>query len=310
MKPMFLACLLALVAALQPLPAQADGPSSSAGGGGIYLSSDSDDFSSRRWSADLMGSHRHLDQRTGLRYTDYAFSRNQWRGSAQQLKFVTQQIDPVSRDGWSLEGGLFRQPAHDLFTLDASYRTTLSPSAAIEIFGTRDFIETVTALERNLHFDFIGSAVDYLPHPAVTMVGMLGHQGFSDGNQRRHARGKLIYQPAPDLGLTLQLRYRYFDSSEAFVDRAYFNPTRYDEGMLAAGFRQRVAGWRTALTAGLGRQRVNDDPQTGTWLFEAGAERQQAGMGIRLRAAVMRSSSFGGPDYTYRYISGDLLIPF
>ena len=224
-----------------------------AAGGGYYASDDSERFSSRRTIVDGMAGYSHLENRTGVRYVDYAFSQDGWHRRGEQLRFVANRIDRRTADGWNIEAGVFRQSSHELATLDASYRKTLSSGTALEAFASRDFVETRNALDNGVHFNFAGASADLPLNPKLTLVGMLGLQDFSDDNQRRHARTRLIYQPVPDLGLTLQLRYRYYDNSRTGGPRYYFNPDRYQEGMLAAGMRQRIGHWRTALTAGIGQ---------------------------------------------------------
>lgn len=284
--------------------------SSKAAGGTLYFSSDSEKFTSRRIGADFMTNFSHLDGKTGVRYNDYYFEQNNWSRQGQQLNIMHANIDKLTRDGWMVDAGLFRQSAHDLFTLDSSYRKTLRPEVAVELFANRNFIETATALNNGSYFNFAGASADFIVTPKITVVGLLGQQVFSDGNRRNHARTRLIYQPNTDLGLTLQARYRYFDSSKSDVGGAYFNPDRYDESMLAFGWRQRVGKWRTNLTAGIGRQQINNDPHSTTNLFEAGAEKQERGYAVRVRGGFSRSASYGGPDYRYSYLSSELLIPF
>lgn len=283
-----------------------------AAGGNLFFSKDSEGFSSRRLSAETVTGFRHLDAKTGLRYTDHQFSREGWYRSGEQLRFVAHRIDRRTADGWLVEAGVFRQSVHELVTLDSSYRKTLRPGTTIEGFASRDFVETRTALDLGTHFHFAGVAVDHQLTPQLTVVGLLGHQGFSDDNQRRHARARLIYQPWQDLGLTLQLRYRHFDSSKEDVGGAYFNPKRYDETLAAVSWRQRAGDWRTALTAGLGVQHINQDQGTGTRLLEASAEKQVAGYALRLRAGYSRAAAAAATDpaYAYRYAVGELLIPF
>lgn len=304
-------CLAALALGAGSLP-----PSFAAGlraaGGSLYYASDSESFSTRRTGIDLMGSYDHLDGKTGLRYIDHQYAVGDWRRSGQQLRFATHHIDRRTADGWLLEAGVLQQAGHELVTLDANYSKTLSAATRVEAFASRDAVETRNALERGTSFNFAGVSLDHQLTPRLTAVGLLGWQAFSDDNQRRHLRARLIYQPSLDLGLTLQLRYRYFDSSKEDVGGAYFNPANYEESMFAVSWRQRAAGWRTALTAGLGTQRVNQDSRSGTRLLEASAERQAAAYALRLRAGYARSAAAAAtdPDYWYRYLVGELLFPF
>ncbi len=283
-----------------------------AAGGGLYYSTDSEGFSSRRLSADGVGLYQHLDNKVGVRYTDYAFSKAGWSRSGQQLRLVANQFDRKTLEGWSVESGLFRAANKDLWTLDASWRKSLAPGRSYELFVNRDFVETATAIDNGVSYDFAGASLDYQWAPKWTTGGLAGVQNFSDGNQRRHLRGRLIYKPSLDLGLTTQLRYRWYDNSKSDVGRAYFNPAGYDEWMLAVSWRQRVNDWRTALTAGVGRQRVDTAAATTTRLAEASAERQMDGYALRLRAGYTHAASIASsdPNYWYRYLLVDLLIPF
>lgn len=285
-----------------------------AAGGGYYASDDSEGFKSRRTIVDGMANYAHLENRTGVRYVDYTFSQNGWQRGGEQLRFVANRIDRRTADGWNFEAGVFRQASHELGTLDASYRKTLPSGTALEAFASRDFVETRNALDNGVHFNFAGASADLPLTQKLTMVGMFGLQSFSDNNDRRHARARLIYQPLPDLGLTLQARYRYYDNSRTGGVNYYFNPERYQEGMLALGLRQRIGHWRTALTAGIGQQQITNDSWSETRLLEASAEKQAAGYAFRLRAGYSRAASAAtasnDPAYSYRYAIGELMVPF
>lgn len=298
-----------MIAACGAPMAAADTP---AAGGSFHYAVDSESFNNRRISVDALTSFRHLDGKTGVRYIDHSYARGGWQRSGEQLRFFTHQLDRRTADGWMLESGLFRQAEHSLWTLDASYRKTMAGGTALEVFANRDIVETRNALELGTHFNFVGGAVDQPLNRHLTAVGLLGHQGYSDGNQRRHARARLIYQPSLDLGLTLQLRYRYFDNSKDDVASAYFNPKRYDESLFAVSWRHRAGDWRTALTAGAGVQRITGDDSSNTRLLDASAERQMPGYAIRLRAGYSRAAAAAASDpaYAYRYATGEVLFPF
>jgi len=181
------------------------------------------------------------------------------------------------------------------------------------MFANRDVVETRAALDRGVYFNFVGASVDVPVNDHLTLVGLVGQQAFSDDNQRRYLRARVIWQPSLDLGLTLQLRYRWFDNSKLDVGRAYFNPERYQEGMLAVGWRQRMGDWRHGLTAGLGTQQIAAEPFTPTQLLEFSSETQAERYALRLRAGYSRASGAAAtndPDYWYRYVMGELVLPF
>lgn len=299
---------LLLAAASAPLPAQEN---TLAVGAELSVADDSERFTTRRASVVApLKDFRHLDNMSGLRYGQVNYTQDHWSRSGQQLGVFHHRMDTRTWSGWMMNAGVLQQGGRDAVTLDASYRRALSAQSGVEVFVNRDVVETRTALDQGRAFNFAGISGDAGLSPHWTVTGMLGHQSFNDGNDRRHVRGRLIYQPDLDLGLTLQLRYRYVDASQADVGRAYFNPERYDEGMLAIGLRNRVRRWKTHLVAGAGRQRINDDGQTPTQLFEASAERQQNDYALRLRLSHTRSAAFGGPDYRRTAASVEFVVSF
>ncbi len=281
-----------------------------AGAAGLYASTDSEDFSVRRASVMLFNAYQHLDEKTGLRYSTIDYAQNGWSRRGQQLSFLVHHMDPKTWTGWLIDAGLLQQGGHNTVTLDASYRKAFSPQSGVEVFASRDAVETRNALDLGRTFHFAGVSGDWGVTPHLTLVGLLGYQSFNDGNERRHVRGRIVYQPDLNLGLTLQLRVRSFDSSQTDVGGAYFNPEHYTETMLAAGWKQRIDGWKTQLLAGAGQQQVNQNADTATQLLEASAEKQESGYALRLRAGYTRSAGFGGPDYHWTYANAEILIPF
>lgn len=305
------ACLVfLLLAAVAGMPLAAE-ESALAAGGELMVAGDSERFSIRRTSIVAPLQHfQHLDHMSGLRYGQVRYAQDAWSRSGQQLSVFHHRMAPNTWTGWLMSAGVLQQGAHNTVIVDASYRHALSAQSGVEVFVNRDVVETRHALDLGRAFTFAGVSGDAGLSPHWTFTGLVGQQTFNDGNERRHFRSRLIYQPDLDRGLTLQLRYRYFDSSQSDVGRAYFNPDRYDEGMLAIGLRQRLHGWKTHLVAGAGRQRINDDGQMPTQLFEASAEQQTQRGVLRLRLSHLRSASFGGPDYRRGQVSAEFVVSF
>lgn len=291
------------------VPAQA-ADTSPATGVAYTTSQDNENFSMQRIALEYLPAYTQADSYTGLRYTEHHYEQNTWSRNGRQLSLLHRNIDPASANGLHIETGIFSQNGHDLLTADASFRAMPTATTGLEIFVNRDWVETSAALDTGVHFTFGGLAVDHMLTPKITLAGVAGIQNFSDDNFRNHGRAKLIYQPDPDLGLTLQLRYRAYTSSSSTVGNAYFNPYQYDETMLALGWRQRISGWMGNLTAGTGQQKVASDPPTPTLLLELGLHspawhRRYA---LRLRATMSQSASFNGPDYRYSFVHGEWII--
>ena len=306
-----LACLAAGALAAGGATAADAGAPSQGAGAGLFVANDSEGFQTRRLALDYLPAYTNRDTLTGVRYAASRFSIGDWSRTAQQLSGVYRSIDPATTNGTQVEAGLSRQGGHSLLTIDAGYRTPLAAATGLELFLNRDWVETRRALDDGVSFTFAGAALEQALGAHVTVLGVAGYQDFSDGNQRTHGRAKLIVQPWLDQGFTLQARYRIYRGQADGVARAYFNPERYHEAMLAIGWRKRFEGWMGSLTAGVGRQRVGDDGRTPTRLLEAGLESPARGrQSLRLRAGLNKSASFGGPDYTYRYAQAEWLIGF
>lgn len=305
------AAWLAFGALAAAAPAMAQDGATRGAGIGALAASDSEGFDTQRASLQYLPSFAGRDALAGVRATGSRFSVDGWSRSASQVSGVYRSVDPASTDGTQIEAGYSRQGGHGLVTLDAAYRRALGQGRSLELFANRDWVETRRALDAGVNATFAGAALEQALGAHVTLVGVAGYQDFSDGNQRRHGRARLIVQPSLDLGLTLQARYRVFHGAGDAVARSYFNPRRYDESMLAIGFRKRVEGWMGSLTAGVGRQRVADAERAPSRLLEAALESPaRRGQSLRLRAGLNKSASFGGPDYTYRYAQAEWLVGF
>lgn len=243
-------------------------PSERAAGTEFFLSDDSEGFQTRKLSAEFLPQYEDADHYLGVRGSAYQYRADDWKRDGQKISFIGRDIESTTANGWTLEAGLFEQGDHTLLTFDGSYRTALAEKTAVELFANRDWVETQPALDAGTNFTFVGAALDQGLGEHVTLVGLAGTQFFSDDNRRDHGRLRLIYQPSLDLGLTLQARYRMYRSSEEDVGREYFNPEDYQESMLALGWRQRFAGWSAGLTAGFGREKINQDPSQSARLFD------------------------------------------
>jgi len=282
-------------------------------GAGIsaFAADDSEGFATGRVSLGYLPAYTNRDIHTGVRVAGSHFAQDGWQRDAQQISVVHRDLDSATTDGLQVEAGFSRQGGHGLLTLDAGYRKALSAKTSVEVFLNRDWVETRRALDDGVRFTFGGAAVEQGIGEHVTVVGLAGYQDFSDGNHRTHGRLRLIVQPSLELGLTLQARVRTWRGAGDGTIRSYFNPARYDEAMLALGWRKRFSGNMASVTAGVGRQRVGDAERTATRLLEAAWETPvKARSSLRLRAGYNRSAAFGGPDYSYRYAQAELLMAF
>lgn len=146
----------------------------------------------------------------------------------------------VGTDGDSLLGSA---SIHD----DAAFRK--------EFFVEREILETPQGLARGLYYTFAGGAID-LPaddRNIVTLVG--GLQAFTGDNVRTHLRANYVHVVKPDLGLSAQLRTRWFRDSVPH-EYDYYSPRWYAQVLPVLQMRRTSAsGWRYLVAGGLGLQR-------------------------------------------------------
>jgi hypothetical protein len=123
-----------------------------------------------------------------------------------------------------------------------------------EFFLERDILETPMGLKRGIYYTFGGAAID-LPlddRNNFTIVG--GVQQFTGDNVRTLLRANFVHVLVPDLGLSAQLRVRYFDNS---VPREYddYSPPWYAQVLPVLQIRRFHGGWMYLAAGGVGAQR-------------------------------------------------------
>lgn len=145
----------------------------------------------------------------------------------------------VGTDGDSVIGAI---SAHD----DGPFRK--------EFFIERDIVETRQGLEREIYATFAGAAVDLPINDRNVVTALAGVQTFTGDNTRLHLRGNYIHVVKPEAGLSVQLRGRWFRSSDP-GEFDYYSPRWYAEILPVAQVRRFVGGWELVGAAGLGVQR-------------------------------------------------------
>jgi hypothetical protein len=123
-----------------------------------------------------------------------------------------------------------------------------------EFFVERDIVETPRGLDLGLYSTFAGAAVDLPVDDRNVFTALVGVQEFTGDNVRLHLRGNYIHVVKPKLGLSAQLRGRYFRSSDP-GEYDYYSPRWYAEALPVVQMRRFVGGWELLGAAGLGVQR-------------------------------------------------------
>ena len=182
------------------------------------------------------------------------------------LRVERAHYNPVGR-GWESRDRIFLRGAEKLgkWQLRARVGTdgdsvigglSLNDEAKIrkEFFVERDIVETRQGLDLGLYSTFAGAAVDLPADDRNVFTALAGVQKFTGDNTRLHLRGSYIHVVEPKLGLSAQLRGRYFRSSEP-REFDYYSPRWYAEVLPVVQMRRFVGGWELLGAAGLGVQR-------------------------------------------------------
>jgi hypothetical protein len=113
-------------------------------------------------------------------------------------------------------------------------------------------------------------------------------------------------------GVTMQIRYRQYQSNDLDVEGAYFNPERYRQWLAVAAIRKRYSGWMLSGALGAGQEHASGSDTRGSYLAEVRAESVIAGDGrLVAHGGYYRAAGFVGvSDYSYRAIGVQVVVPF
>ena len=277
-----------------------------------YIASDSEGFSTYKYNAGFLPLYEHGEKYTGVSYQHNYFTQSGWDSSAEVYTLLTKAINPRTGLGYNANIGYNLENGHKLITTDSNYGFRVTDSTKAELMLNRDRVETQNSLNNGIYYTMGAASIEQQVVERVTAIAMLGNMYFSDTNTRPMVRAKLIYDLVPDYGVTAQLRYRQYRDTNTTVLNNYFNPDHYSETMIAFGARKRLSGWMLSGTAGVGRQKVSQDPSTTTQLYELAATSPVASNDyyFKTRAGYGKSAGFLGPNYFYRYVMEEIIFPF
>jgi len=280
--------------------------------GEITAASDADHFDALRLrSGGLFGYASAFDY-TGIAAQTTRYTQDGWHRDAPAILFLRRKQDRNTLAGMIAEAGVVRIAGRTRIIGDATWSLRPSARTGMQLLVTRDLVETQRALEQATTYTFFGVSAERQLSPRFTAIGLAGYQRFTDGNERVHLRGRLIWMLIPEQGLSAQLRFRQFESKQLDIGGAYFNPRRYREWQAALSMRKRSAGWLWSGTLAAGQEQIDGDGRQATLLAEVRAERT-FGNGTRLvlHASHNRSAGFAvADDYWYRVAGITVIVPF
>jgi hypothetical protein len=267
-------------------------------------SGDSDGLSVRKAFATAMPSYANGMKWRGIEWQEQRYKQNSTSLSGHGVNYTAQDLDSLTGLGYSLKVGLNKGPEKTIATGDWNYNKAFNSQLNWGVFASRDWVESIGALQQGIHYDLAGGNLDYQVHPRITLVGTLAQTHFSDGQDRQQQRARAVWDAWPDQGITLQWAYKHqLGDSHGVTTRNYFNPDHLDESMGLIGWRRRIEGWQWYARVGEGRQQINDDARTPSRLAELQLTSPVQGKSyFKLRVGRTETVGLNGPGYVYKYL--------
>lgn len=301
-----------LLAASLAILAAAGARAQTAGLGDISFSSDADRFSAWRLRGGALTAYRSPFDYAGIAAQTTHYTRSGWHTDAPAVLFVWRKQQRETLAGTVAEGGIVRVAGRIRPIGDATWSLRPAAHTGIELIASGDLVETQRSLESATAYTFGAVSIEQQLGKRFTAIGLAGAQRFTDGNERGHLRGRLIWMLVPEQGLSAQLRWRQYRSSRLDVGGAYFNPARYREWQGGLAIRKRYAGWVWSGTVAAGREEIDRGVQQTTKLADVRAEGPVGNRArLALHASYNRSAGFGAAeDYWYRTVGLTVIVPF
>lgn len=220
---------------------------SRAAGTEVFVSSDSDDTTVIRTAIDFDLRNEGPDRRVGVRL-EKAWYDPVNSGTRERERVFLQASNVKHGWNWSVRVGI------DGENVVGAASVHDSTPFRKEFFVERDIVETPQGLDRGIYSTFVGAAIDLPASERTVFTAVAGVQEFTGSNLRVHLRANAVQVIAPEVGLSAQLRVRYFDSSNP-GEFDYYSPRWYAQILPVAQIRRFVGGWEIVGAGGSGLQR-------------------------------------------------------
>ena len=242
MKNAYLAAALVLPSLFTTgVSAQEDVASRKAVGVDVFASTDADDSEVVRSALNLDLHYRDQSEYFGIRLEKALFKPLGQPKKDRDRAFV-RYADGANGWNWNTQIGA------DGNTVIGSASIHDNAEFRKEFFIERDIVETPRGLRGDgIYYTFAGAAIDLPVNDRNIFTVVAGAQEFTGDNVRLHARANYM-------GITAQLRLRYFHSSEP-REFDYYSPGWYGQIIPVLQMRRYNAGWRYMIAGGVGGQR-------------------------------------------------------
>jgi hypothetical protein len=176
-----------------------------------------------------------------------------------------------------------------------------------EIFVEREIVETPQGVDKGIYYTFAGASDDVLTATRDNLNVMAGFQKFTGRNERLHVRGTFVHVVKPKLGISIQLRARYFHSTVP-GEFDYFSPRNFFELIPVVQMRRfSRSGWMFLIAAGYGAQKATASGWQTSRIADFRIESPQSSHNLHAFLQLQYSnSSLVNAASNYRYVSGRL----
>ncbi len=220
-------------------------------GADMFYSTDADDTEVFKVGANLDWKWKGPDEYLGIRVENATFS-PVGQHSRDQQRVYLRAADKTGDWTWKFNAGTDGEALLGSASIhnDARFRQ--------EYFIEREVLETPRGVDDGIYYTFVGGALDLPINDRNNVTVVAGLQDFTGDNVRTHLRATYVHVLKPEWGVSVQLRARYFHSSEP-GEYDYFSPEDYVEVMPVVQMRRYYGGWRYLVAGGYGGQKASGD---------------------------------------------------
>jgi hypothetical protein len=173
-----------------------------------------------------------------------------------------------------------------------------------EFFLEREIVETPRGVDEGVYYTFLGASVDLPASDRDVFTATAGVQEFTGKNERLHVRGSYVRVLDSKLGLSAQLRARYFHST-APGEFDYYSPKDFVQVLPVLQMRRFTStGWMLLGAVGYGTQHSTGDSWQAARLADFRVESPRGARNSRLFAQVQYSNNSLTGAGNYDYVMG------
>jgi hypothetical protein len=171
-----------------------------------------------------------------------------------------------------------------------------------EFFVEREVVETPRGVDEGIYYTFEGASADLLAGERDTLNAVAAVQEFTGRNVRLHLRGTYVHVVEPKIGLSLQLRARYFHSTVP-NEFDYYSPREFLQLLPVVQLRRfSRTGWMYLVAAGYGAQKATGSAWQSARLAEIRIESPASSRKLQAFGQFQYSNnSLTGGARNYRY---------